>query len=265
MYSINSGGRLVDDNFNFGQALENGVTRVFEYLPQVIGALLILIIGYFVAAGLRSLTRRALHRVRFDRSVNVAKGGGVVSRLIESPSRFVSKIVFWAIMLGVISLAVSALNLPALTAFVGAIYAYLPNVFAAILIFLVASAVSVGAVGLVQRVMGNTPTGRLISAVVPSITLSIAVFMILNQLGIARDIVNITYTAIMGALALGLALAFGLGGRDVAARILEGAYDAAQANADQAKADLRQAAANTRREAGRASRRAQAADDAGRS
>ena len=254
----------MDDNFDIGRSLQNGVNKVFEYLPQVVGALLILVIGYFVAVALRSLTRRALHRLRFDRSVNVAKGGGVVSRLIESPSRFVSKVVFWAVMLGVISLAVSALNLPALTAFVGAIYAYLPNVFAAILIFLVASAVSVGAVGLVQRVMGNTPTGKLISAVVPSITLSIAVFMILNQLGIARDIVNITYTAIMGAVALGLALAFGLGGRDVAARMLEGAYSAAQANVDQAKSDVRQGAANARREAGRAARRAQAEDDAGR-
>lgn len=254
----------MDDRFNIGQSLEAGFTKMFEFLPNLIGALLILLIGYFVAAALRSLTRKALHRVRFDRSVNVAKGGGVVSRLIESPSRFVSKIVFWSIMLGVISLAVSALSLPALTAFVGAIYAYLPNVFAAILIFLVASAVSVGAVALVQRVMGNTPTGKLISAVVPSITLSIAVFMILNQLGIARDIVNITYTAIMGAVALGSALAFGLGGRDVAARILEGAYSSAQANAGQAKADMQQAADNTRAEAQRAKDRAQQEDQRGR-
>lgn len=247
----------MDGNFNIGQALENGLSRVFEYLPQVLGALLILIIGYFVAAALRSLTRKGLHRLRFDRSVNVAQGGGVVSRLIESPSRFVSKVVFWAVMLGVISLAVAALDLPALTAFVGAIYAYLPNVFAAILIFLVASAVSVAATKFVQRVMGNTSTARLISAVVPSITLSIAVFMILNQLGIARDIVNITYTAIVGALALGLALAFGLGGRDVAARILDQAYTSAQENADKAKSDVRRAAANTRRETERAKRKAE--------
>lgn len=245
------------DDTGIGRAIEEGFSRVFEYLPQLIGAILILVIGYFVASALRSLTRKALHRMRFDRSVNVARGGGVVARLIESPSRFVSKIVFWAIMLGVISLAVSALNLPALTAFVGAIYSYLPNIVAAIVIFLVASTVSVAAVSLVQRVMGNTPTGKLISAVVPSITLSIAVFMILNQLGIARDIVNITYTAIIGSVALGLALAFGLGGRDVAAHILGQAYGSARANADQAKADMRQAAANTRRETDRAKRKVQ--------
>lgn len=255
----------MNDDFNIAQPLERGVARVFEFLPNLFGALLILLIGYFVAAALRSLTRKALHRMRFDRSVNVAKGGGVISRLIESPSRFVSKIVFWAVMLGVISLAVSALNLPALTAFVGAIYAYLPNVFAAVLIFLVASAVSAGAVALVQRVMGNTALAKLISAVVPSVTLSIAVFMILNQLGIARDIVNITYTAIMGAVALGLALAFGLGGRDVAARILEGAYGSAQANAGQAKADMQRAAENTRREASRAKRRVEEEDESARS
>jgi len=54
--------------------------------------------------------------------------------------------------------------------------------------------------------------------------MAIAGFMILNQLKIASDIVTITYAALMGAVALGMALAFGLGGRDVASRVLEDAY-----------------------------------------
>jgi hypothetical protein len=54
--------------------------------------------------------------------------------------------------------------------------------------------------------------------------MAIAVFMILNQLQIATDIVTITYAALMGAVALGMALAFGLGGREVASRMLEDAY-----------------------------------------
>ena len=66
----------------------------------------------------------------------------------------------------------------------------------------------------------------------------IAVFMVLNQLHIAEAIVSITYTALLGSLALGLALAFGLGGRDVAGRMLEDAYDKGQDKKEQVKDDL---------------------------
>ncbi len=79
--------------------------------------------------------------------------------------------------------------------------------------------------------------------------MSLAIFMILNQLGIAKDIVNILFTAIVGAAALGLALAFGLGGRDVAKELLEQAADTARANSDRTKSEAQTATSNTKREA----------------
>jgi hypothetical protein len=81
--------------------------------------------------------------------------------------------------------------------------------------------------------------------------------MILNQLGIARDIVNILFTAIVGAVALGLALAFGLGGRDVARELLEQAADTARSNSDRIKSETSQAVDATKREANRMKRNAQ--------
>lgn len=239
--------------FNISESLESGFTRTFEYLPQILGAILILIIGYFVALALRSVTRKLLQRMRFDRALHTSAVGNYISRMVESPSRFVGRIVFWLVLLGFISLAVAALNLPALNSFIGAIYGYLPHVIAAVIIFLVASAVSAAAVAFVQRVMGRTPLSKLISAVIPSLTMSIAVFMILNELMIAEQIVMITYTALIGSVALGLALAFGLGGRDVAARLLEQAYEAGRQNADAAKGEMAQAKRNTKREASRMS------------
>src|SRR5690606_37578040 len=104
------------------------------------------------------------------------------------------------IWVGVISLAVSVLNIDALNSLVAAVYGYLPNIIAAILIFLVASAISGGAVAFVRKVMGKSPTASTIQAVIPALVMGISVFMILNQLGIASDIVNITYAAIMGSL-----------------------------------------------------------------
>ena len=126
------------------------------------------------------------------------------------------------------------------------IYAYIPNVIAAVIIFLVASAVSAGAASFVTRVMGKTPSAKLIATVVPAVTMSIAVFMILNQLRIAPEIVLITYAAIIGSVALGLALAFGLGGRDVAAQILGQAYEAGRRGADTVNRDARAAKGNAK-------------------
>lgn len=237
---------------DYGESFQSGLTRLFDYLPQLLGALVLLVVGYFIAVFLKSLLRRGLMRVRFDRALHTSPAGNVIARLVESPSRFVGRVVFWLVFLGFISLAISALNLPALNNFIGAIYAYLPHVVAALIIFLVASAISGVAVAFVQRVMGKTPLSKLISTVIPSLTMSIAVFMILNELMIAEEIVLITYTAVIGAVSLGLALAFGLGGRDVASRLLEQAYDAGKQNADVAKRDLSRAKENTKREARRA-------------
>jgi hypothetical protein len=85
--------------------------------------------------------------------------------------------------------------------------------------------------------MGETPTGRLVATAVPALVMAIAVFMILNQLKIATDIVTITYAALMGALALGMALAFGLGGRDVASRVLEDTYRRGQQERERIRAE----------------------------
>lgn len=237
------------DDFNIGESLRNGLDSIFEYLPEIIGAILLVIIGYFVALGLRNLTRRLLRQVRFDRSIHTSPAGNVTSRLIDSPSRFVAKVVFWLVFLGFISMAIAVLNVPALNTFMGAIYGYLPHVLAAIIIFLVASAVSTALVAFVRRVMGRTSMAKVVSTVVPALVMSIAVFMILDELMIAEDIVRITYTALIGAVALGLALAFGLGGRDVASRLLEQAYSAGQRSAGQVKAETKAAARNTKREA----------------
>ena len=122
--------------------------------------------------------------------------------------------------------AIGALKIPALTTFMNQVLAYLPNVIAAIIIFVVAAAIAGAAAAGIARVMGDTPTGKIAATVLPAIVMVIALFMILEQLNIAPQIVEIAFAATMFALALGLALAFGLGGRPIAERMLSDAYDA---------------------------------------
>jgi hypothetical protein len=118
------------------------------------------------------------------------------------------------------------------------VLSYLPNVIAALLIFLIAAAIAAAVGGLVHRTMGDTPTGRVARSAAPTLVMAIAVFMILNQLGIAQVIVTATYIALIGAVALGSALAFGLGGRDAAADLINSGYRRAQQQSDQVQADL---------------------------
>lgn len=239
------------DRFHIGDSLIHVLNTIIAFIPRLVGALLILLIGWWIAKALGRLVQRALHRLRFDRAIHTSAAGNTMSRIIESPSKLGGQIVFWLIYIGAISLAVSALDLPVTNDLLTAVYSYVPRVIAAVLIFLVASAISAGADAFIQRVMGRTALAKLIMAVVPAIVMSLAVFMILNQLDIAREIVNILFTAIVGAVALGLALAFGLGGRDVARDLLEQAVDSARQNSGRVKDEARTAAANTRREARR--------------
>src|SRR3712207_2742999 len=118
------------------------------------------------------------------------------------------------------------------------VLAYLPNIIAAIAIFVIAALLAGAVAGAVGKLMGDTPTGKIVATVVPSLVMVIAMFMILEQLQIAPEIVRIAFGATMFAIALGLALAFGLGGRPVAQRLLEDAYTKGQEQRAQVRADL---------------------------
>lgn len=239
------------EGFDIGQSLEDAVNKVFSYLPQLLGALVILLIGYLVAKIVSATVRKLLQRVRFDRAMHSSALGNYIARIVESPSRFVSRVTYWLLFLFFVSMAASTLKLTLLDQILNGVYSYIPRVIAAVAIFLVASAISGGTAKFVQRVMGRTATAKLITTIVPIVTLSIATFMILNQLNIAKDIVNILFTAIVASLSLGMALAFGLGGREVAAELLQQAYQSGRQNVGQAQADMKMAAANTKREAQR--------------
>lgn len=223
---------------NIGDSAERGFDTFFGWIPGLIGALVILIIGYIVAKVVGNLLARVLGRAGLDRTMLVGKTGEWVQKVTASPSHLIGRLAFWAIFLGAISLAATALGIDALTAFVASVYAYLPNVIAAVLIFLVAGAIAAGVSTLAQRFMGDTPTGRIVATAAPILVMTIATFMILDQLKIAEDIVVITYAALLGSIALGAALAFGLGGREVAAEMLRGAYVKGQQASDQAKRDI---------------------------
>jgi hypothetical protein len=189
----------------------------------------------------RTLITKALEGLGLDRALHDSDAGEFVERVSPGarPSRLIGAVAFWFIFLFVFTVALSALKIPAVTAFMNEVLAYLPNVIAAVLIFVIAAALAGAIGGVVAKLLGDTPTGKVVATAVPALIMVIAVFMILNQLQIAPAIVSLTYTALIGSVALGAALAFGLGGRDVAARMLEDAYRKGREQRGQVEADIR--------------------------
>jgi small-conductance mechanosensitive channel len=222
---------MVTAAVDISESLQQGIDDLIGFLPRLIGFLLILLIGWLVAKAIGKLVEIALEKVGTDRALAAGSTGGYVARVAPdaSPSRLIGQVVFWFILLGALSIAIASLGVAALNDFLADVFSYLPNVVVAILIFVIASALAgwLGRTG--ARLFGTTPSGRLLATLAPVLVMAIAVFMILNQLRIAPEIVTITYAALLGAAALGFALAFGLGGRGVAGRMLEDAYRRRQA------------------------------------
>jgi hypothetical protein len=223
-----------------GNSVQQALDSFFGFLPKLVGFLIVLAIGWIVARVVKSLVTKALQKVGLDHALHTGSTGRYVDRVAPdtSPSRLIGSLAYWFIFLGALAIAVSQLGIAALDNFVAAIGAYLPNIIAAVLIFVVAGAIAAAIGGLVARTMGDTPTGKVVGSVVPVLVMAIATFMILNQLQIAEEIVTITYASLLGAAALAMALAFGLGGREVAGRMLDDAYAKGQEQRGQVRRDI---------------------------
>jgi hypothetical protein len=231
---------MIVAKIDIAESVERGFDTFFTWLPALIGAVVILIIGYIVAKVVQRILSSVLTRAGLDRNLLSGRTGEWVRKIAASPSSLIGRLAFWTIFLAFVSIAASALGIEAVSAFVAAVWGYLPNVIAALAIFLVAGAISAGVATVASRLMGDTPTGRIVATAAPILVMTIATFMILEQLKIAHDIVVTTYTLLLGSIALGAALAFGLGGRDVAARMLEGTYQKGQEQKEQVRSDIQQ-------------------------
>lgn len=193
-----------------------GIGRVLGFLPNLLSAIVILIVGYALSRVLGSLVRRLLMRAHFDNTVSRRVHARATEK--RSPSATLGATVFWLGMLVTLSLASRSLGLLALAGGINSILAFVPNVIVAAIILGVAVAVGNVLAGLV----GDYAQGWLGKAVKVAI-IALAAFMALDQLGIASTVVATTFTALLGAAAVAFAIAFGVGNiqlaRDFSARL----------------------------------------------
>ena len=252
---------------DIGDSVQEGFDQFFAFLPNILAFLVILLVGYVVARIVKAIVTKALQKLGVDDKMRESDASQYVDRVLPGASvaNGVGRVVFYLVFIFFLFSAIGALQIPALTDFMNQVLAYLPNVIAAIAIFVIAALIAGAAGGGAAKLMGDTPTGKIVATVVPALVMVIAVFMILQQLQIAPEIVQIAFAATMGALALGLALAFGLGGRPVAQDMLQQAYDKGREKKDQVKEDAQLARDRAKEQAERGKERAQAEVGAGES
>jgi len=236
---------------SIGDSLQQGLDAFFAFIPNLIGFLVILVVGWIIAKVVRTVINKALDKVGVDKALHNSDTGKYVERVSPGakPSHLIGAVAYWFIFLFAVSAAIAALKIPALTTFIAQVQAFLPNVIVAVLIFVVSAALAGGAAAMIQKLMGDTSTGKIARAVAPGLILAIGTFMMLNQLQIAPAIVTITYASIMALLVLAGGLAFGLGGRDVAADMLRDAYRSGKDNKDDVRRDVQQGRERAERKA----------------
>ncbi len=248
---------------DIGQSFQSATDGFFAFLPNLLGFLIILLIGYIVAKIVSKLVATLLQKVGLDKHLHESDANTYVEKVLPgaSPAKAIAAIVFWMIFIFFLVSAIGALQIAAVTGFMDQVLAYLPNVIVAIFIFVIAALLSGAVAGGVAKVMGDTPTGKIVATVVPALVMIIAGFMILEQLQIAPEIVRIAFGAVMFALALGLALAFGLGGRDAAKQLLEDGVRKGREQREQVKSDLESGKARSESHARDAEAKADDDDD----
>ena len=138
----------------------------------------------------------------------------------QTPTGIIGKLVFWFVFIIALTMAADALGIPQVSEVLGQLIAYIPNIIAAILILILATLLANFVSGIVR---GATASGALASVARYAIVIY-AVFAALTQLGIAVQLTANTFLILLGSVGLAAALAFGIGGRDLARDVLQRAY-----------------------------------------
>ncbi len=211
------------------QELLNGIARA---IPQIIGAILILLIGWIVAKLVKKLFVKLLKLVRLNYLTDKSgiekflKEGGVKITAID----LIGSLIYWIIMLIVIMASLNTLQLTSASELFNEIVLYIPNIIVAIVVLLLgiyAAKFVSQAIGVTLKNM-NDKTVHMIEKLTYYAIVILTIFIVLSQLNIAEDILNIAFFSLFGALCLAFGLAFGLGGKDFAADLLKKLKDKEQ-------------------------------------
>lgn len=211
------------------QALQSLWQGFLSFVPLLIGAIIVLVVGWIIAVGVGKIITEILKKIRFNQIFEKGNWDEALAKadIKVDASGFIGAIVKWVLVIVFLMAAVEILGFTEFAGFLEGVLNYLPNVVVAALIFVVTVIVA----DILEKIIRvsvermKVGYGRTVSAIVKWSIWTFAVLAILAQLGIARAFVETLFTGIIAMLVIASGIAFGLGGKDVAADLLKGIRD----------------------------------------
>lgn len=206
-------------------SLRSFLTQLGGYLPRVLGALVVLFIGWVIARWVRTGAAKALKAMRIDEAAQKSgidealKNGGVPITM----GGVVSGLLYWLVMLVALLAAIDSLGLAVASEVLNRVVLYIPNVMVAVLIVIFGALFANLIRGIVATYLAGAKVSgaKAISTLAQYAILTFAASIALVQLGIGQTLITSAFQIAFGAICLALAIAFGLGGRDWAARTID--------------------------------------------
>lgn len=209
-------------------ALQDLLQGLLKFIPALIGAILIFVIGWFISIGIGKLIAEILKKLRFNQIF--AKGAWKEAlekaEVKVDAAGFVGAIIKWVLVIVFLMAAVEILGLSGFAGFLGNILRYLPNVIVAVFIFVAAVVIA----DLVEKVVRAAVEsirigyGHLVGVIVRWSIWIFALLAILVQLRVAPQLIQTLFTGFVGLVVIAGGIAFGLGGKEIAGEVLRDLY-----------------------------------------
>ncbi len=192
------------------QALTNALSTIATFVPRIVLFLVILIVGIIIAKALRKVVATVLERLGFDRAIERGGIGRVLAKSKYDPSDVLAQLVYYAVLLFTLQLAFSVFGPNAISDLIAGIIAFLPRAFVAIIIIVVAAAISTAVKELIQNTLGGLSYGKVLANLAAIFILGLGVIAALNQVGIATTVTTPILVAILATI--GGVIVIGAGG-----------------------------------------------------
>ncbi len=199
---------------SFGTMFNN----ITGFLPKLVGALVILIIGYFIAKIFKNVLIKLLRAVKFNDLADKVGINGFMSKagLKSDASGMLGKMGYWIVMLTTLILFFDSMELSQVSALLKDAVAFIPRILVGCILLIVGMYIADFLRDLAVAALkgGGFESPNLVGNIVYFGVMFLVVSMVLDQIGIGGDIVNTLVTSVLGGVSLATAIAFGLGGRD---------------------------------------------------
>ena len=206
------------------QAIEQMAREIAHYLPRLVVMLIIALIGWVIAYLLKLGVRSLLRLTKFSKlSENAGATQLLHQAALPSSTELASRFVFWVAWFGFVLLGISVLGIAGLEEYISRFFLFLPRLCVALVImfFGLVAASFFSRAALLAAVNANLRSSRMLSIAVRFVIITFSLSMTFEVLGVAEQTMLIAFATVFGAAMLGLAIAFGLGGQDLARRFLE--------------------------------------------